>query len=93
MDANSRATLTFRGTAVSWVGYRDRWSGIARVYIDGILQGTIDTYASPAQPRAVLSTFSGLSSGVHTFTIEVTGGHSASSGGVWVWLDAFDVTP
>src|SRR5206468_9769932 len=29
------ATVTFSGTAVNWIGYRDRSSGIVRVYIDG----------------------------------------------------------
>jgi hypothetical protein len=93
MDTNARATLTFTGTAVKWIGYRDQWSGIARVYIDGALQATIDTYASPSQGQAVLYTASGLASGVHTFAIEVAGSHGTASGGSWVWVDAFDVTP
>jgi hypothetical protein len=93
MDANHRATLTFSGTAVSWLGYRDEWSGIARVYLDGVMQATIDTYASPAQAGAVLYTVAGLAGGAHTLVIEVTGTHNAASGGSWVWLDAFDVTP
>ena len=93
MDANHRATLTFSGTAVSWLGYRDEWSGIARVYVDGVMQATIDTYASPAQAGAVLYTVAGLAGGAHTLVIEVTGTHNAASGGSWVWLDAFDVTP
>jgi hypothetical protein len=93
MDTNARATLAFSGTAVSWIAYRDQWSGIARVYIDGKLLGTIDTYASPAQAQAVTYTAGGLAKGSHTVVIEATGTHSAASGGSWVWLDAFDVTP
>ncbi len=93
MDANARATITFTGTGVKWIGYRDQWSGIARVYVDGVLQTTIDTYASPAQGQAVLYTASGLASGTHTMAIEVAGSHGASSGGSWVWVDAFDVNP
>jgi hypothetical protein len=92
MDASARATLTFTGTAVNWVGYRDEWSGIARIYMDGVMLATVDTYAPAAQERAVLYNRAGLASGVHTLTIEVTGTHNAGSGGSWVWLDAFDVT-
>ncbi len=93
MDSNARATLTFTGTAVSWIGYRDEWSGVARIYLDGVMQATIDTYAFPSQARAVLYTATGLAGGVHTLAIEVTGTRNATSGGSWVWVDAFDVTP
>ena len=93
MDANARATVTFTGTAVKWIGYRDEWSGNARVYIDGILKATIDTYASPAQGQTVLYSATGLASGVHMLAIEVAGTHDAVSQGSWVWVDAFDVTP
>ena len=78
---------------VKWIGYRDQWSGIARVYVDGVLAATVDTYASPSQGQAVLYTAAGLSSGVHTLAIEVAGSRNAASGGNWVWVDAFDVTP
>lgn len=93
MDTNARATLTFTGSGVKWIGYRDQWSGIARVYVDGVLVATVDTYASPAQGQAVLYTASGLVSGVHTLAVEVAGSHDSVSGGSWVWVDAFDVTP
>ena len=93
MDTNARATVTFTGTGVKWIGYRDEWSGNARVYIDGILKATIDTYASPSQGQTVLYTATGLASGAHSLAIEVAGTHDAVSKGSWVWVDAFDVTP
>jgi len=93
MDTNARATLTFTGSAVKWIGYRDQWSGIARVYVDGVLKATVDTYASPSQAQATLYTATGLTEGVHTIAIEVAGAHDSVSGGSWVWVDAFDVTP
>src|SRR5579864_3785624 len=93
MDTNARATLTFTGTAVSWIGYRDQWSGIAQVYVDGVIQGTIDTYAASAQTQASVYTASGLTDETHTLAIEVTGTHNAVSGGSWVWVDAFVITP
>jgi len=91
MDTNARATVTFTGTGVKWIAYRDQWSGIARVYVDGVLTATVDTYASPAQAQAVLYTTAGLASGVHSLAIEVAGTHDAVSQGSWVWVDAFDV--
>jgi hypothetical protein len=93
MDANARATVTFTGTAVKWIGYRDEWSGNARVYVDGVLKGAIDTYATPSQAQAVLYTATGLASGIHSLAIEVVGTHDAVSHGSWVWVDAFDITP
>src|SRR5438067_520938 len=89
--AGAGSSFRFNGTGVKWIAYRDEWSGIARVYVDGTLTGTIDTYASPAAAQAVMYSVSGLASASHTLVIEVTGTKSASSGGAWVWVDAFDV--
>src|SRR5262249_34994489 len=90
-DTNARATVTFSGTSVKWIGYRDEWSGIARVYIDGTLVSTVDTYATPAQGQAVIYSTSGLAPGTHALAVEVAGSHGAASGGNWVWVDAFDI--
>lgn len=92
MDAGSRALFTFNGTGVAWIGYRDEWSGIARVLVDGIVQGkgTVDTFASPAQSQAVLFLARGLSPGTHELIIEATGTRNPPSAGSWVWVDAFD---
>jgi alpha-amylase len=92
MDAGGRATLAFNGTGAKFVAYQDPWSGIARVLVDGALMGEIDTWASPAKAQATAYAVSGLSSGSHTLTVEVTGRKNARSGGAWVWIDAFDVT-
>ena len=93
MDKGSRATFTFTGTGVSWVAYRDEWSGIARVRIDGSDVGTFDLYASPAMAQTVFYKKTGLSAGSHKISIEVLQKKNSRSGGYWVWIDAFDVTP
>jgi hypothetical protein len=67
--------------------------GIARVYVDGALKGTVDAYASPAQSQAVLYTVTGLTPGTHTMTIEATGAKSPVSTGYWISVDAFDINP
>jgi hypothetical protein len=92
MDPGSQVTFTFTGTTVSWIAYRDEWSGIAQVSIDGIPQASVDTYLSPSKAQAAAYTSSVLTSGTHTLTISATGTHSAASGGSWIWVDAFDVT-
>jgi hypothetical protein len=92
MDAGSRATVTFNGTGVTWIGYRDAWSGIANVYVDDVLKGSVDTYAASDVAQAKLYSVSGLPSGSHKLSIEVSGKKGTSSHGLWVWVDAFDVT-
>ena len=93
MDAGSRANITFNGTGINWRAYRDEWSGIARVYVDGELKATVDCYLMPAQPQSVVYVINGLSPGSHTLTIEATGTRNPRSGGSWVWIDAFDAVP
>lgn len=92
MDVNSKATLRFTGTDVSLLLYTDQWSGIASVAVDGVVQGEVDTYASPAKAQSAIYKVSGLSNGEHTVSIGPTGRKSASSGGLWIWVDAFDVS-
>jgi len=91
---SSRAVFTFSGTGVRWIGSRDEWSGIARVSLDGVFKGTVDTYASPAESQAVLFAADSLPANEHhTLVVETTGASNASSGGAWVWVDAFEVIP
>ena len=93
MDGGSKATFAFTGTGVTWKGYRDEWSGIAKVYVDGVLKSTIDTYASPSKAQTPIYSITGLTRASHTLTIEVTQTNNSSSGGAWVWIDAFEITP
>jgi hypothetical protein len=92
MDQGSQATFTFTGTGVQWIGYRDAWSGIAQVYLDGAPKGTIDTYSAAEQAQAVIYSSGRLKNTSHTLTIVVTGTHDANSAGAWVWVNAFDVS-
>jgi hypothetical protein len=92
MDQGSQARFTFTGTGVQWIGFRDAWSGIAQVYLDGALQGTIDTYSAGQQAQAVVYSISGLGNASHNLTLVVAGTRNANSGGSWIWVDAFDVS-
>ncbi len=91
MDSQSAVSLTFNGTGIEWIANRDEWSGIATVIVDGEVKETIDTFRSPAQAGAVAYRIEGLAPGTHSLRIAVTGTRSESSGGAWVWLDAFNV--
>ena len=75
---------------MKWIGYRDQWSGIANVYVDGVLKAQVDTYSATGQAQAVNYTITGLASGPHTITIEVAGTKGASAQSSWIWVDAFD---
>ncbi len=91
VDAGSRSSINFIGTGITWNAYRDEYSGIAKIYLDGVLQPPVDTYLSPAQAQSPAYAINGLPSGTHSLTIEVTGTHNERSGGAWIWVDAFDV--
>jgi hypothetical protein len=91
MDIGSSATITFTGTGIRWIAYRDAWSGIASVYLDGVLQTAVDTYVPLDLPQTTGFDIGGLNSGQHTLTIAVTGRHNPLSGGSWIWVDAFDI--
>jgi hypothetical protein len=89
--AGQRATFSFSGTGISWIGFRGPQAGIANVYLDGALAATVDTYAPEAAVQAVLFTASNLASGTHTLIIDVTRTKNDASSDYYVVVDAFDV--
>ena len=91
----ARATFTFTGTSVSWIGCRKFSTGIANVYLDGVYVREIDTF-EPAPIEGyqdTIFTASGLAPGTHTLTIEATGRQNPAASSAWVVVDAFDVRP
>ncbi len=89
-----RATFTFTGTSVSWIGFKGPQTGIARVILDGaVVADSLDTYSATDVPQGAVYTLSGLPAVSHTLTIEVTGSKNAASLGAFIMVDAFDVTP
>jgi len=93
MAAGAQANFKFSGTAVRWVGYRDAFSGIADVYIDGTLQTTVDTYSLVPTSEVMIFSASGLTATTHTLSIHVKGTHSLLALGSSIWVDAFDFKP
>jgi hypothetical protein len=90
-EAAARATLSFSGTAVSWIGFRGPQTGIARVFVDGVQEAEVDTFAPEEEVEVALFTRSGLAPGPHTLVIEVTGTQNPASTDLWIVVDAFDV--
>jgi hypothetical protein len=88
----AKATLTFRGTAVSWSGARMPAGGIASVSVDGGVAIDVDTYFPTNKIQGVVFAATGLADSSHTLTIEATGRKNAASTGIQIVVDAFDVT-
>jgi uncharacterized protein (TIGR03437 family) len=90
-NVGSGVTIKFNGTGITWLAYRDQWSGIATVSIDSAAAATVDTYSAPAQAQYPMYSVAGLAMGTHILSIGVTGTHSAGSADSWIWVDAFNV--
>ncbi len=86
-SAGRRATVTVNGFAVAWISTAGSSRGSARVYADGVLQGTYSTYRSSAVYRRVVTHRTFAETGIHTFRVEVKG----TAGHPRVDVDAFAV--
>jgi len=47
--AGDSVSVPFTGTAIQWVGSKAANHGLADVYLDGVKEGTVDTYGSESQ--------------------------------------------
>jgi len=92
--AGAKATISFSGTSIRWLGSRGRAMGIALVSVDGGPTTTVDLFARPAdEAHSPIITISDLSDGPHTLTIQVTGTANTQAQGNAVVVDAFDIQP
>lgn len=85
----SYAQYTFTGTSIAWIGSKNEDHGYAEVYLDGVLDATVDTYSTNHLPTQELYRKSGLTYGTHTIKIVVTAAKHASSSGYRQDVDAF----
>lgn len=76
---------TFTGTSIRLIGMRAPWGGIGDVYLDGILQGTVNFNAPNEERQIEIFTKSGLAPAAHTLKLSVKSG--------WNYADAFIYTP
>ena len=92
-SAGARATFSFSGTSVRWIGFRAPWAGIARVFVDGTFVTELDLYQETEQAQATVFTATNLAAGTHTLAVESTGRKHVSAVDYAVVVDAFDVSP
>jgi hypothetical protein len=94
VTAGGRATFTFTGTSLRWIGERGFGTGLARVSVDGQFIAQVDTRTTVQEEyQAVLFSATSLTPGSHTLTIEVIGRNNEPPGATVerVVVDAFDV--
>ena len=71
---NATLNMSFNGSQFSLVGPKSSSGGTADVYMDGVLQTTINTTTTATQNRNVLYSNYGLAAGSHTFQLVVRSG-------------------
>lgn len=91
--ANNYAQFTFNGTSITWIGAKWNNRGYTDVYIDGVLQTTVDAYDPSNQIQQVLYQKSGLSSGSHTIKLVCKGTKDTGAYDCVTDVDAFEYTP
>ena len=89
--AGAAVTVPFRGTAISWIGYRGPDAGIATVRVDSGAASELDLYSPVATFQPIVFTATGLTDSNHSLTIAATGRKNTASSAARVVVDAFDV--
>ena len=88
-SAGAFAEYTFSGTHISWLGPKGSDHGKADVYVDNVLEATVDTYATARADLENLFTKSGLVPGPHTIKIVLRSDKNPASSDRYVEVDAF----
>ncbi len=87
----NRCVFTFRGSFIRWYGSKNNNHGFADVYIDNVLQQTVDTYNAILIPGALLFEANTLSSdNLHTLAIVVKKDKNKNSIGCYQDVDYFE---
>ncbi len=68
-QAGASITYAFTGTAVAYIGEKNLNESRVDVYVDGVLQATVDCHAAALQAQQVLYGISGLAPGSHTIRL------------------------
>ena len=91
LNSTGSASLTFRGTSISWVSRTTAASGIADVRLDGQLVATVDRYSEIEAYQRDVFTRNGLPLGQHTITVTWSGRANPASSGRNLLVDRFVV--
>ena len=84
-------SFNFTGKGVAWIGPKTGAYGRAKVYIDGVQQGTVVSQRGTMAWRTVVWESPTLPYGPHTLKIVPTGTKDAASTGTNIVVDAIDV--
>jgi hypothetical protein len=90
--AGATVTVKFRGTSITWRGYRGPDAGMATVQVDDGAPSPVDTYANTFRVQEAVFAAAGLADTNHTLTITATGLKNDKSTAAKIFVDAFDVT-
>lgn len=88
--SGSYSQYTFTGTSIEWYGVQGPDHGKADVYIDGVLDQTIDLYKANRYVDNLLYVKRGLSNASHTIKVTVRNDKNASATGYYVEVDRFN---
>jgi hypothetical protein len=69
MSAGATARITISARAIAWVARRGPDRGLAQVWVDGVLEDTVDLGASSLGSRSVVFARSWATAGTHTLRI------------------------
>jgi len=87
-STGAKASFSFTGARIALVGTQTSNGGIADVYLNGILKGSVNFYSSTTRNRRVLFTLNGLG-GQNVVELRWRRAHSAGSTGYRLNLDGF----
>ena len=88
-----KATLDFSGCGIRWIASKSPYGGIANVYLDNLIVGSVDLHSEQLEPMSDVFSRTGLPCSPHTITIEVGERNSEQLPTGRVVIDAFDVLP
>lgn len=94
-NLNEYMEFTFAGTSVSVDFLSSLETGIAKIYVDGVLEETLDTYENIPTTDNKIITFSkeGLSEDWHTVKVEVAGKNPVITVWAGIIIKGFEYTP
>ena len=88
--AGSQAQYSFSGSVINWYGVTGTDHGKADVFIDNVLDSSVDLY-SAARTTGLVYSKSGLANGPHTIKIVVRSDRNANATANYVELDALEL--
>ncbi|WP_409342791.1 cadherin-like beta sandwich domain-containing protein [Paenibacillus sp. MBLB4367] len=91
-DIGASVTIPFYGSRAKWIGARNAVYGKADVYVDGVFAAKVDLYNATLQTKQELFDTGQLQPGVHVMKIVATGEKNAAANGIFITLDALQVT-